>query len=56
VRGYGPLVEGRKQVDGVLAGFDEDASEILLDLEGERIAVPLSAVARANLRYRFGAE
>jgi len=54
VRGYGPLVEGRKQLDGVLAGFDEEHAEVLLDVDGERVTVPLASVARANLRYRFG--
>ena len=54
IRGYAPLVEGRKQIDAVLVGYDEDEEAILLDLEGERVAVPLAAVAKANLRYRFG--
>lgn len=56
LRGYAPLVEGRKQIDAVLAGFNADQDEVLLDLDGERIAVPRSAVAKANLRYRFGNE
>lgn len=56
VRGYGPIVEGRKQVDAVLAGYDEAEEQVLLDFEGERVAVPLSTVAKANLRYRFGDE
>lgn len=56
LRGYGPLVGERKQVDAVLAGFDEEAASVLLDMDGERIAVPLSSVAKANLRYRFGDE
>lgn len=54
VRGYGPLVKGQKQIDAVLAGYDEDEAEVLLDVDGERVAVPLSDVAKANLRYRFG--
>lgn len=53
LRGYAPLVEGRKQIDAVLAGYDEAEGTVLLELDGERVAVPLSAVARANLRYRF---
>jgi len=56
LRGYGPLVEGRKELEGVLAGFDEDGARVLLDVDGERIAVPLAEVAKANLRYRFGNE
>lgn len=53
LRGYAPLVEGRKQIDAVLAGYDEAEGTVLLELDGERLAVPLSAVAKANLRYRF---
>lgn len=56
VRGYGPLMDGRKQVEGVLAGFDAERAEVLLDVDGERVVVPLSAVAKANLRYRYGEE
>ena len=56
LRGYGPLVDGRKQVDAVLAGYDAEQDEVLLDLDGERVAVPRSAVAKAHLRYRFGEE
>jgi ribosome maturation factor RimP len=56
LRGYEPLVEGRKQIDAVLAGFDGERANVLLDIDGERIAVPLSSVAKANLRYRFGDE
>jgi len=54
LRGYEPLIEGRKEIDGVLAGFDDAQGKVLLDVDGERVAVPLSAVAKANLRYRFG--
>lgn len=52
LRGYAPIVGDRKQVDAVLAGFDGAAGNVLLDLDGERVAVPLSAVAKANLRYK----
>lgn len=54
LRGYGPLVEGRKEIEAVLAGFDEEEEKVLLDMDGERLAVPLASVAKANLRYRFG--
>lgn len=56
LRGYGPLIDDRKQIDGVLAGYDAEQAEVLLEVDGERVAVPLSAVAKANLRYRFGGE
>ena len=53
IRGYAALIEGRKQIDAVLAGYDRDEEAVLLDLDGERVAVPLSAVAKAHLRYQF---
>lgn len=56
VRGFGPLVEGRKQIDAVLAGFDDGEENVLLDVDGERLVVPLASVAKAHLRYRFGEE
>jgi hypothetical protein len=29
---------------------------VLLDVDGERLVVPLASVAKAHLRYRFGEE
>lgn len=54
VRGYGPIVDGRKQVDAVLLGLEPDESEVLLDVDGERVSVPVTAIAHANLRFSFG--
>jgi len=51
VRGYVPIVGGRKQVDAVLLGLEAADETVLLDVDGERVAVPVSAIARANLRY-----
>ncbi|MFQ5529982.1 MAG: ribosome maturation factor RimP [Gemmatimonadota bacterium] len=51
VRGYAPIIDGRKQVDAVLLGLETEDEEVLLDVDGERVAVPVSAIARANLRY-----
>lgn len=53
VRGYGPIVGGRKQVDAVLLGLESDESEVLLDVDGERVSVPVTAIAHANLRFSF---
>jgi ribosome maturation factor RimP len=50
IRGYGPILGGRKQVDAVLLGLEADEA-VLLDVDGERVTVPVSAIARANLRY-----
>lgn len=51
VRGYGPIIGGKKQVDAVLLGLETDESEVLLDVDGVRVSVPVSAIARAHLRY-----
>ncbi len=53
VRGYGPIIGDRKQVDAVLLGLEPDESEVLLDVDGERVSVPVTAIARANLRFSF---
>lgn len=50
IRGYSPILGGRKQVDAVLLGLEADEA-VLLDVDGERVTVPVSAIARANLRY-----
>ncbi|MDH3428313.1 MAG: ribosome maturation factor RimP [Gemmatimonadota bacterium] len=51
VRGFGPILGNRKQVDAVLLGLEPEEEEVLLDVDGERVAVPVRAIARANLRY-----
>ena len=53
VRGYGPIIGDRKQVDAVLLGLESDETEVLLDVDGERVSVPVTAIARANLRFSF---
>jgi ribosome maturation factor RimP len=53
VRGFAPIIGGRKQVDGLLLGLDQDDEGVLLEVDGERVTVPVSAIARANLRYSF---
>ena len=53
VRGYRPIVDGRKQVDALLLGLDMDDNEVLLDVDGERVSVPVAAIAHANLRFSF---
>jgi len=53
VRGYGPIIGDRKQVDAVLLGLEPDESEVLLEVDGERVSVPVTDIARANLRFSF---
>lgn len=56
VRGFAPIVGGRKQVDGVLVGLDEDDEGVMLEVDGARVTVPIGSIARANLRYSFDGE
>jgi ribosome maturation factor RimP len=53
LRGYRALVGDQKQIEALLVGFDDAAQTILLEKDGEPLAVPLSAVAKSNLTYRF---
>jgi len=53
VRGFGPLVEDRKVVEGELVGLAEGGGSVVLDADGERIEIPLAAITRANLVYRW---
>lgn len=56
VRGYGPLAGGSRQLEAVLLGLrgaEDDGGQVVeLEVEGERIGVPLSSIARAELVYR----
>ena len=52
LRGYGPLVGRSRQVVGVLVGFEADADgdgDVIVDVDGERVSVQLSAISRATL-------
>lgn len=52
LRGYGPLRGSSRQVTGVLIGLEEaDGGEemVVVDVDGERVGVPLSGISRATL-------
>ena len=54
VRGYQPLVGNSRQVEGLLAGLvGDEGDRLALEVEGERIEIPLDAVAKATLAYRW---
>ena len=54
VRGFGPLAGRGKQLEGTLLGRSEDEAEtIVLDIDGERVEVPLEAIAGARLVYSW---
>lgn len=52
LRGYGPLANGSRQLTGVLRGLVGEAS-VALEVEGERVEVPIEAIAKAHLVYRW---
>lgn len=54
LKGYGPLDDGRKVLEGDLLGLEGDEGEetILIRVDGERLEVPLASVATARLVYR----
>lgn len=43
-------VDGRKAWTGVLKGVNEDATKVILDVEGEQVALPLASIKRAHLK------
>lgn len=54
LRGYRPLVGNSRQVEGLLTGLVGDAGDRLaLEIEGEHVEIPLDAVAKATLAYRW---
>ena len=56
IRGYQPLAEGSKRVEGVLLGIEDSQDDEVLCLrtaDEVELRVPRSAVAKANLVFRW---
>lgn len=57
VRGYGPLDGDQRQVEGTLLGLtpavEGQERRAILDLDGRRLEVALSGVAKASLAWRL---
>lgn len=54
IKGYGPLADGQKLLEGELEGLtggDEPRAAVRVD--GERITIPLTSIASATLVYRW---
>lgn len=52
LKGYGPLVEGSKVLEGTLLGVaDEERAIVALHVDEERVEVPVSSIADAHLVY-----
>ncbi len=57
VRGFGPLAERAKQLEGTLLGLAEGVPEtFVIDIEGDRVEIPMEAVAAARLVYDWDAQ
>ncbi len=55
VRGYRALAGRAKQLDGTLLGLVGDGQDAFaLEIDGDRIEIPLDAVATARLVYEWG--
>lgn len=52
LRGYGPLAGRQRQLTGVLLGLTEEES-VALEVGDERVEVPIAAIAKAHLVYRW---
>ena len=52
LKGYGPLVEGSKTVEGELLGLaDEEEGVVAVRVDEQRVEVPVSSIASAHLVY-----
>ena len=55
VKGYAPLAERGRRLDGTLIGLLDDSVEAFtLEIDGDRVVIPLAAVASARLVYDWG--
>ena len=57
-RSDGPVAGGSRQVAGRLVGLEGQAGNetVVLEVEGERVAIALSDIAKATLVYEFAGE
>ena len=55
LRGHGPLLGGSRQVVGRLVGLEGEAGQelVVVEVDGERASVALSAIAKGTLVYEF---
>jgi len=54
VRGYAALAGSAKQLEGTLLGLVSGEETFGLEIDGDRIEIPLDAVATARLVYEWG--
>lgn len=56
IQGFGPLLGRQKRVEGLLLGLVDGEEAVEVEVEGERLRVPVAAIARANLVYDWEAD
>ena len=57
LKGYGPLAEGKKTLEGRLVGLSgDDEDNVELELAEGTVEVPLAAIASAHLVYDWEAD
>ena len=57
IQGFAPLVGRQKRIEGLLLGLVEGSGDVVeVDVEGERLRVPVTAISRANLVYDWEAD
>ena len=55
LRGFGPLADGERQVEGILRGVVEEGDAgpvVVLERKDGEMRVPVAGIAKANLVYR----
>jgi ribosome maturation factor RimP len=55
IRGFKPLVEGSRQIEGRIVGMEGEAGRevVVLDVKGEPVRAPFADIAKATLVYEF---
>lgn len=56
LNGYGPLAEGTGRLEGRLLGLADGEDAATVEVDGERIEVPLSSIASAKLVHDWEAD
>ena len=53
LRGTEGLHRGQRRIEGVLLGRTEDGRMVKMEVAGERLDIPLTAIAKARLAFRW---
>ena len=46
-------INAKSRFDATLAGFDQERNEVLLDMEGSRIAIPYNDIKKAHVKGKI---